>query len=136
MASAVNRQTKRAPEPKPAQTLTCIIDAPSHWITLAKLRPRIASLRFSRRPKCNRERTSLNTRHALKNPGGLGAGPQGHTNMRTKQGKILTCLLTKLKTVAVPLSDGPTELSMAREKGREKGGLALCVAFYRDSDVV
>ena len=105
MASAVNRQTKRAPEPKPAQTLTCIIDAPSHWITLAKLRPRIASLRFSRRAERSRINASLNTRHASKNPGGLGAGPQRLSRVFKKPSKMLTCLLTNLKTVAVPLSD-------------------------------
>ena len=117
MASALNTLTKRAPEPKWPQALTCIIDAPGPWITLAKLRPRSASLRFSRRAKCNRNRTSLNTRHASKNPGGLGAGPQVLPTIHTNQSKMLTCLLTKLKTVAVPFSDGSPELSMAREKG-------------------
>ena len=117
MASDLNPPMKRTPEPKRSQTLLCIIDAPGHWITLAKLRPRSASLRFSRPAECTRIYTSLNTPPCLKKSRGFGGRPPSTLNdSHTKKSKMLTCLLTKLKTVAVPLSRGPYSVRLVRRK--------------------
>ena len=72
---------KRASEGKP-QTLACVIDAPSARISLEKLCPHRASLRFSGRLQPTPDRQTLQ-RHALntrampqKIPGVWGLAPK------------------------------------------------------------
>ena len=81
------------------------IDAPSARLSLRRLVPTRASVRFTELR--HGTTTSIEHRsHALENPGGLGAGPQ--VRCRSRKGirkSVSESVLTKSNTVADPFDD-------------------------------
>jgi hypothetical protein len=87
-----------------ASRARCIMDAPATGLSFEQLHLCRAAVCFSQQHQFNAARSFCkimeHRRHASKNLGGLGAGPQARCNNESRNLKFLISLLTQNKTVA------------------------------------